>query len=111
LEEQEIIEKLIELDDRAFEINAERRKRLTRISNRYKEEEQENINQYREKTEERIKAVTQNILQEGQNEVKQMKFKNKEILQNMEQEFEESVQDMINEIIKRIFHINSEKNG
>lgn len=111
MEEQEIIEKLIELDDRAFDINTERRKRLTKMSNRYKEEEQETINQYRRRTEEQVKTVTQKILEEGQKEVGQIKFKNKEILQSMEQEFEESVQNMIDEIIKRIFHINSENNG
>jgi len=111
LEEQEIIENLIKLDDRAFEINTERRKRLTRISNSYKEEEQKIIDKYREKTEEEIKVITQKILEEGQKEVKQMKLKNKEILQNMEQEFEDSVQGMIDEILKKIFHISNENNG
>ena len=111
LEEQEIIEKLIELDARALEINTKRKKQLTDLANRYKEEEQEIINNYKKQIEEETKKITQKIVQKAQHEINQMKLKNRGILKTMEVDFEKSLKDITDEIMIQIFQFTRENNG
>jgi len=111
LEEPAIIEKLIELDARALEINKKRRNQLKFLASRYKEEEQEIVNNYNKQIEEETREITKKIVQEAQQEINQMKLKNKEILKTMEQDFENSLKDITDEIMRQIFQFSRENNG
>jgi len=111
LEEQTIIEKLIELDTRAVDISARRKKQLVELEGRYKEEEQKILKDYASQIEDETKKSTKKILQEGQQEVDQLKLNTKEVLENMELKFEKSLKNITDEILKRIFDINRESHG
>jgi len=111
LEEQTIIEKLIELDSRAVDISARRKKQLAELEGRYKEEEQKMLKDYESQIEDETKKSTKKILQEGQQEVDQLKLNTKEVLENMELKFEKSLKNITDEILKRIFDINRESHG
>ncbi len=111
LEEPAIIEKLIELDARALEINKKRKKQLKYLASRYKEEEQEIVNNYNKQIEEETRVITKKIVQEAQQEIDQMKLKNKEILKTMEQDFENTLKDITDEIMRQIFQFSRENNG
>ncbi len=111
MEEQTIMEKLIELDNRAAEINARRKKQIAELANRNKEEEQEILSAYTKQIEEETKKIAQKIVQEAQEEVDQLKLNTNEVLVNMEREFEKSLQGITDEIVKRIFTFNRESHG
>ncbi len=111
LDEQEIIEKLIELDVRALTINSRRKNQLVEITNQYKKEEQEIIKNYHWQTEKENVKTAQKILQEAQEEIEQFREKNKEILENMELEFKRSLATITAEIIQQIFQFNRENHG
>ena len=111
LEEQTIIENLIEFDARAIEIEAKRKKQLKELTNRYKKEEQEIVNHYQKQIEEETREITQKIFQEAQQEVDQLKLKNKEVLEKMEWEFDKSLTNITDEIVKRIFEFKKENHG
>ncbi|HZK40199.1 MAG TPA: hypothetical protein VFC91_01355 [Atribacterota bacterium] len=111
MEEQTIIEKLIELDTRAVDISARRKKQLVELEGRYKEEEQKILKDYASQIEDETKKSTKKILQEGQQEVDQLKLNTKEVLENMELKFEKSLKNITDEILKRIFDINRESHG
>jgi vacuolar-type H+-ATPase subunit H len=80
LEKQPIIERLIELDTKAAEINARRKKQLADLESQYKEEEQKMLRDYMYQTKDEAKKITQKILQEGQQEVSKIKMGTKAIL-------------------------------
>jgi ribosome recycling factor len=111
LEEQTIIEELIELDTRAVDISARRKKQLAELEGRYKEEEKKMFKDYASQIEDETKKTTKKILQEGQQEVDKLKLNTKEVLENMEREFEKSLKNITDEIIKQIFDINRESHG
>jgi hypothetical protein len=111
LEEQTIIEELIELDTRAADISTGRKKQLAELEHRYKEEEREMLKDYTSQIEDETKKTAQKILQEAQREVDQLKLNTKEVLANMEREFEKSLKNITDEILKRIFDINRESHG
>lgn len=111
MEEQNIMEELIELDTRATDINARRKKQLVELEGRYQEEEKEMLRDYASQIEEETKKTTKKILKEAQQEVNQLKLNNREVLENMEREFEESLKNMTDEILKRIFDIHWESHG
>jgi len=111
LEKQPIIERLIELDTKAAEINARRKKQLADLESQYKEEEQKMLRDYMHQTKDEAKKITQKILQEGQQEVSKLKMDTKAILENMEQKFEKSQKNITDEILKQIFNIKKETHG
>jgi len=111
LEEQAIIERLIELDARAIDISAKRKKQLEELEGRHKEEEQEMLKDYASQIEDETKKSTKKILQEAQQEVDQLKLNTKEVLENMELKFGKSLKNITDEILKRIFDINRESHG
>jgi len=111
LEEQTIIEELIELDTRAADISTGRKKQLVELEHRYKEEEREMLKDYASQIEGETKKTAQKILQEAQQEVDQLKLNTKKVLENMEREFEKSLKNITDEILKRIFDINRESHG
>jgi CRISPR/Cas system-associated protein Cas10 (large subunit of type III CRISPR-Cas system) len=111
MEEQTIIEELIELDTRATDINARRKKQLAELKGRYQEEEKEMLRDYASQIEDETKKTTKKILKEAQQEVDQLKLNTREVLENMEREFEKSLKNMTDEILKRIFDIHRESHG
>ena len=111
MEEQTIIEELIELDTRATDINAKRKKQLAELKCRYQEEEKEMLRDYESQIEDETKKTTKKTLEEAQQEVDQLKLNTKEVLENMEREFEKSLKNMTDEILKRIFDIHRESHG
>jgi DNA integrity scanning protein DisA with diadenylate cyclase activity len=111
LEEQTIIEELIELDTRAANISAGRKKQLAELEGRYKEEEKEILRDYASQIEDETKKTTKKILQKAQQEVDKLKLNSKKVLENMEREFEKSLKNITDEILKRIFDINKESHG
>ena len=111
MEEQTIIEELIELDTRATDINARRKKQLAELKGRYQEEEKEMLRDYASQIEDETKKTTKKILKEAQQEVDQLKLNTKEVLENMEREFEKSLKNMTDEILKRILDIHRESHG
>ena len=111
MEEQTIIEKLIELDTRAINISTRRKKQLEELEGRYKEEEKKMLRDYTSQIEDETKKTTKKILQEAQQEVDQLKLNTKEVLENMEREFEKSLKKITDEVLKRIFDISRESHG
>lgn len=111
MEEQTIIEELIELDTRATDVNARRKKQLMELEGRYQEEEKEMLRNYASQIEDETKKTTKKILKEAQQEVDQLKLNTREVLDNMEREFEKSLKNMTDEILKRIFDIHRESHG
>lgn len=111
MEEQTIIERLIELDTRAADKSARRKKQLADLERQCKEEEQKMFRDYASQIEDETKKTAQKILQEAQQEVDQLKLNTKEVLENMEREFEKSLKNITDEILKRIFDINRESHG
>ena len=111
MEKQPIIERLIELDTKAVEINARRKKQLADLECQYKEEEQKMIRDYASQIRDETREITQKILQEGQQEVSKLKMDTKEVLEDMEQKFEKSQKNITDEILKRIFNIKKETHG
>jgi len=77
LEKQPIIERLIELDTKAAEMNERRKKQLVDLESQYKEEEQKMLRDYMYQTKDEAKKITQKILQEGQQEVSKIKMDTK----------------------------------
>jgi len=111
LENQPIIERLIELDTKAAEMNERRKKQLLDLENQYKEEEQKMLKDYAYQIEDETKKITKKILQEGQQEVSKLKMDTKAILENMEKKFEKSQKNITDEILKQIFNIKKETHG
>ena len=111
MEKQPIIERLIELDTKAAEINARRKKQLADLESQYTEDEQTMLKDYAYQTEDETKKITQNIIQESQQEVEKLKLNTKKVLENMELKFEKSQKNITDEILKRIFDINRESHG
>ena len=111
MEKQAIIERLIELDTKAAEINARRKKQLADLESQYKEEEQKMLRDYASQIRSETREITQKILQEGQQEVSKLKMDTKAILENMEQKFEKSQKNITDEILKQIFNIKKETHG
>lgn len=111
MEEQTIIEELIELDTRATDVNARRKKQLMELEGQYQEEEKEMLRNYASQIEDETKKTTKKILKEAQQEVDQLKLNTREVLDNMEREFEKSLKNMTDEILKRIFDIHRESHG
>ena len=69
------------------------------------------LRDYASQIEDETKKTAQKILQEAQQEVDQLKLNTKEVLENMEREFEKSLKNITDEILKRIFDINRESHG
>ncbi len=111
MEKQSIIERLIGLDTKAAEIDARRKKQLEDLENQYKEEEQKMLKDYAYQTEDKTKKITQNIIQEAQQEFEKLKLNTKKVLEDMEQKFEKSQKNITDEILKRIFNIKKETHG
>jgi flagellar hook-basal body complex protein FliE len=111
MEEQTIIEELIELDTRATDINARRKKQLAELKGRYQEEEKEMLRDYTSQIEDETKKTTKKILKEAQQEVDQLKLNTREVLENMEREFEKSLKNITDEVVKRIFDIHRDSHG
>ena len=111
MEEQTIIEELIELDTRATDINARRKKQLAELKGRYQEEEKEMLRDYTSQIEDETKKTTKKMLKEAQQEVDQLKLNTREVLENMEREFEKSLKNITDEVVKRIFDIHRESHG
>lgn len=111
MEEQNIIEELIELDTRATDINTRRKKQLAELEAQYQEEEKKMLKDYASQIEDETKKTTKKILKEAQQEVDQLKLSTREVLENMEREFGESLKIMTDEIFKRIFDIHRESHG
>jgi len=111
LEKQAIIERLIELDTKATEINKRRKKQLADLESQYKEEEQKMLRDYASQIRSETREITQKILQEGQQEVSKLKMDTKAILEDMEKKFEKSQKNITDEILKQIFNIKKETHG
>ena len=111
MEKQPIIERLIELDTKAVEMTERRKKQLADLESQYKEEEQKKLRDYASQIRDETRETTQKILKEGQQEVSKLKMGTKEILEDMEQKFEKSQKNIINEILKQIFNIKKETHG
>lgn len=111
MEKQPIIERLIELDTKAAEMNERRKKQLVDLESQYKEEEQKMLRDYTSQIRDETREITQKIIQEGQQEVGKLKMDTKEILEDMEQKFEKSQKNITDEILKQIFNIKKETYG
>jgi len=110
LEEKAIIERLMELDNRANKISEKRKKQLEDLKNKYKEEEQKIIMDYMCQIKNETKSTSIKILQEAQMEVKRQKVTTKEILETMERKFEKYQKNISDNILKKILYIKKEKN-
>ncbi len=111
MEEQIMMEKLIELDTRAKEINEKRKVHIAELARRYQEEERGIIFGYKQQIEDETRKTARRILQEARQEVDELKRNNLKILENMEQEFHKSLAGITDEIVKRIFRTNSKRHG
>jgi len=69
------------------------------------------LRDYASQIEDETKKTAQKILQEAQQEVDKLKLNTREVLENMEREFEKSLKNITDEILKRIFDINRESHG
>ncbi|GLI18720.1 hypothetical protein TSYNTROOL_08810 [Tepidanaerobacter syntrophicus] len=111
MQEQDVIKKFIELDDKIQEISAAREKQLAELEQRYKAEEQKIVEDLSKRLEEETNAVVKKIMQEAQEEVDNLNKKSKEVVSYMEQEFQNIHEELVAEILKRIFDIESERYG
>lgn len=109
--EEQAIERLMEIDARAVEISTSREKQLADLERRYKEEEQKMIRDFARMIENETEKAVQSILQEGREEVEKLSLKTRDVLENMEREFERICKEMADEIQKRIFDIKRETHG
>ena len=66
---------------------------------------------YASQIEDETRKTAKKILKEAQQEVDQLKLDTKEVLETMEREFEKSLKNITDEILKRIFDINRESHG
>lgn len=111
MDERDIVNNLFNLDFKAAEVNETRKKQLTDLNNKYREEEQRIIQNYKEQIDEETKNIIQKSKQETDSEIKQLKLDNKRMLRNMEQKFDKHLIDMVVEIVEQIFKIDREDNG
>ncbi|MEA1939060.1 MAG: hypothetical protein U9N03_00135 [Candidatus Caldatribacteriota bacterium] len=111
MEKQPIIERLIELDTKAAEMNERREKQLVDLESKYKEEEQKMLKDYKSQTKAATRKTTQKILQEAQQEVSNINMDTKEVIEDMERKFEKSWKNITGEILKQIFNIKKETHG
>lgn len=111
MDEKDIINNLLNLDFKAAEVNENRKKQLTDLNKKYREEEQKIIQNYKAQTDEEIRNIIQKGKQETELAIKQSKLDSKILLENMKQKFDKNLTHIVEEIIEQIFKTDREDNG
>lgn len=110
LEDKNIIENLINLDSQASEINEKRKGQLQDLSQKYREDEQNIIKDYKKQIDQGTRSAIEKIELETKQEISQIRLENKNLLENMQQKFEQNLKGIVDEIMKRIFELKRQDN-
>ena len=110
VENKDIIENLINLDSQASEINEKRKGQLQDLSQKYREDEQNIIKDYKKQIDQGTRSAIEKIELETKQEISQIRLENKNLLENMQQKFEQNLKGIVDEIMKRIFELKRQDN-